>query len=177
VDEEIDELIVLLRSFKLRQDDLLLPCAIKFGTKLIPRLLIEKGENINKSFILETPLVVAAENGHEEIVKLLLKNEANIEAESDFGRTSLVTAAKYGHETVARLLLRKGANVEARNNVGLTPLAVLNGYEMVVRLLLQNGANTKVKDNDGWTPLALAKVRKHEAVVKLLSNENGRSEV
>ncbi|KAI7970553.1 hypothetical protein EIK77_004579 [Talaromyces pinophilus] len=89
-----------------------------------------------------TPLWLASANGHDNVVSLLIRNEANIEARDDLGRTSLCRAAAEGHYLVVELLVRNGANIEATDNLGWTPLcrAAKNKHVSVVELLVENGA-------------------------------------
>ncbi|KAF3397352.1 hypothetical protein DPV78_007813 [Talaromyces pinophilus] len=122
-----------------------------------------------------TPLWLASANGHDNVVSLLIRNEANIEARDDLGRTSLCRAAKKGHYSVVELLVKIGANVEAKDyRRGRTPLceAAAKGHYSVVELLVRNGANMEARDNLGWTPLYRAAKNKHVSVVELLV-ENG----
>jgi ankyrin repeat protein len=56
-----------------------------------------------------TPLLYAAENGHEAVVKLLLEQGAELETKDLDGRTPLSRAVENGHEAVVKLLVEKGA--------------------------------------------------------------------
>jgi len=120
----------------------------------------------------QTPLSWAAENGHEAIVRLLVKKDADIEAkDNSYGRTPLSWAAENGHEAVVRLLVEKGADIEAKDNsYGQTPLfwAAENGHEAVVRLLVEKGTNIEAKNRFSQTLLLCAAENGHEAVVRLL---------
>ena len=52
-----------------------------------------------------TPLFRAAENGHEEVVRVLLeRNDVNIDAVDRYGQTPLCVAAQRGHKGVVRIL-------------------------------------------------------------------------
>jgi ankyrin repeat protein len=68
---------------------------------------------------------------------LLLKEEPDINATTDDGRTALHEAAANGHDGVVRLLLESNADIEMKDAEGLTALydAESNGHEEVVRLL------------------------------------------
>jgi len=54
-----------------------------------------------------TPLLGAAENGHEAVARLLLENGADFEAKDEFGTTPLRWAEQNEHGAVVRLLQSK----------------------------------------------------------------------
>ncbi|GFP54312.1 inversin [Trichoderma asperellum] len=113
----------------------------------------------------------ASESGNDAIVRLLVKEGADIEAKDMIGRTPLYCAVGEGHEDVVKLLVEKGADIEAKNyGYGQTPLhwAAKNGHEGVIQLLVKEGADIEVKDINGHTPLYCAVGEGHEDVVKLL---------
>jgi ankyrin repeat protein len=91
---------------------------------------------------------LAAWNGHEAVVKVLLEKNANVETISVSGRTPLSLAALDGHEAVVKVLLEKNANIEIKDTDGRTPLslAAWNGHEAVVKVLLDKNANIETKD-------------------------------
>ena len=82
-----------------------------------------------------TPLSWAAGNGHEAVVRLLLKKGADATAEDKEGQTALHWAAGSGHEAVVRLLLDKRPDVTARDESGSMTLhwAVRNRHRTVLR--------------------------------------------
>ena len=156
----------------------LLHSASYFGIlPLARKLLAEKGwktifqrfEN-KKDTWGRTPLLYAARNGHEAVVKLLLERGADIDSKDEWGRTPLHWAAESGHEAVVKLLLERGAAVDSKDRWGRTPLlwATESGHEAVVKLLLERGADVDSKDEWGRTSLLWATGKGHEAVVKLL---------
>jgi ankyrin repeat protein len=125
-----------------------------------------------------TALSLAAENGHEAVVKLLLsKDSVDPDTKDKHGWTPLLWAAANGHKAVAKLLLAEdGVNPDPKNNYGQTPLswAAANGHKAMIKLLLaEDGVDPDPKDKHGWTPLLWAAVDGHEAVVKLLLAEDG----
>ncbi|EXL39845.1 hypothetical protein FOCG_17555 [Fusarium oxysporum f. sp. radicis-lycopersici 26381] len=118
-----------------------------------------------------TNLMVASYYGHRAVIKLLLKQGADIEAkDTGHGRTPLLWAAANGHEAVIRLLLEQGADVEANDKYGKTPFsrAAANGHKAVVKLLFEQVADVEAKDNYNQTSLSLAAANGHDAVVGLL---------
>ena len=134
-----------------------------------------------------TPIIWAAENGHEAVVKLLLDTgKVDINGKNNsFGiPTPLSCAAKNGHEAVVKLLLDTGkANINGMTDspgIG-TPIswAAKNGHEAVVKLLLDTGKVDINGENESFgirTPLSCAAENGHEAVVKLLLN-TGKADV
>jgi ankyrin repeat protein len=51
-----------------------------------------------------TALHVAAESGHEAVVRVLLEHKADVDARASGKRTALYVAARNGYEAVVRLL-------------------------------------------------------------------------
>ena len=83
----------------------------------------EKGQNARNSNC--SPLSVAAEKGHLEIVHYLLDQGADIESKVDTNLwdgprywTPLLQAAHKKHRTVVELLVSKGADLQFVDNVG-----------------------------------------------------------
>ena len=121
-----------------------------------------------------TPLIWAAQNGNEIVVKLLL-DSGKVDANSKdnlYGRTPLSRAAENGHEAMVKLLLEiDKVNVNSKDSSGRTPLswATGNGHKAVVKLLLETGkVDVNSKDSSRRTPLSWAAGNRHEAVIKLL---------
>jgi ankyrin repeat protein len=82
--------------------------ADRLRRRVVVRLLLKKSANtevkIEDSWAV-TPLWVAAANGHEAVVGLLLEKGANIEAKDNLrGQMPLWWAKQNGHEVVVWLL-------------------------------------------------------------------------
>jgi ankyrin repeat protein len=60
-----------------------------------------------------TPLITASMMGHTEVVKVLLDENADVEATGTNGATALMIAASMGHLEVMQALLNYGAHVDA----------------------------------------------------------------
>ena len=61
-----------------------------------------------------TPLILAAEEGHAEIVRALLAANANVNATADFGDTPLIRAARNGRSEIVQILLAAAAAVNSK---------------------------------------------------------------
>ncbi|RYP39319.1 hypothetical protein DL768_010725 [Monosporascus sp. mg162] len=124
----------------------------------------------------QTPLSWAAEEGHREIVQLLLDKGAEIDAKDNDGRTPLWWAARNGHKEIVLLLLEKGAEIDAKGNISRTPLswAAGKGHKEIVQLLLDKGAEIDSKNINGWTPLSWAAANGHKEIVQLLLDKGAR---
>ena len=60
---------------------------------------------------VQSSLMIAARNGHVEVVRMLAEAQANVDQPTDKGATPLFVAAKEGHVEVARLLVDSGADI------------------------------------------------------------------
>ncbi|KAF5271907.1 hypothetical protein FQR65_LT05054 [Abscondita terminalis] len=94
-----------------------------------------------------TPLHAAVKEGHLEVVRLLIKRNANVNAQDEAGVTPLLLAGASKNnstfEDIVELLVNGGADVNLRNNVtDITPLfhAVSLKSEKAVSILLKAGA-------------------------------------
>jgi Ankyrin repeats (3 copies) len=61
-----------------------------------------------------TPLQTAARHGHDEVVALLIRRGANLNAADGSGYTPLHLAAEGGHLDVVKRLVKAGAKVDAK---------------------------------------------------------------
>lgn len=97
------------------------------------------------------PLTAAASKGYLELVKLLIKNGAEINLQDTWktlppGRTPLEIACRNGHIEVVNYLLAHGADV---NKVGYwSPIktAASHGHGEIIRTLLKAGAKYEESD-------------------------------
>lgn len=123
---------------------------------------------------ISTPLYYMSYLGVSGIVRLLLKEVSDVNAECGFCGHALSAASFNAHEDVVELLLDKGANVNAKGGYfGHALLAAsIKSHENVVRLLLEKGADVNCGGTNYGPALSAASSTGHEGVVRLLL-ENG----
>ena len=131
-----------------------------------------------------TALHSAAENGHEEVVSLLLESGADKDAADLSGYTALHFAAgalhprtdrtplaPLGDKEMVRLLLAAGVDKDVAGSGGMTALhwAAANGDNEIVQLLLESGADKDVATSNGRkSALHVAAFKGDLEVVRLL---------
>jgi uncharacterized protein len=106
----------------------------------------------------DTPLMLAAAQGHTDIIVALLRKGADASLHNDQGETALHQAAHGGHLGVIEALLATGAHVDARDNGGSTPLmcATFGGHANVAMALLASGADIEIENFHGYGACDLA---------------------
>jgi hypothetical protein len=141
-----------------------------------------------------TALMVAANQGHVDVARLLLVSGATIDAQNDDGRTALMAAAGNNQIEIVRqlltfdpslagkpindimalvnnpnsVILARGADVNIQDNNGATALmfATLQGDADMVRLILAAGANTDLMNNKGRTAFGMAQKKGNHDVIQ-----------
>ncbi|XP_066497962.1 caskin-2 isoform X3 [Hoplias malabaricus] len=113
-----------------------LDLACEFGRQKVTQLLLssnmittllegDRMDTIDCAF--NTPLHLAARNGHKDIIRLLLKAGIDINRVTKAG-TALHEASLYGKTEVVRLLLDAGIDVNIRNTYNQTALDIVNQF-------------------------------------------------
>ena len=116
-----------------------------------------------------TPLMVAAEIGSLDAMKMLIDRKADVNARNASGSTALMWSVTDPKKV--RLLLDHAADVNVAARSGRTALIVVsfaNPSAEVVRMLLARGANVAVMDQRKVTPLNAATFGNDTATVRLL---------
>ena len=101
-------------------DETALMLAANANDLVSANLLIEAGASINRPNW--TPLHYAASKGHTAMMRLLIDNDAYIDAESPNGTTPLMMAAYYASHMAVKLMLEEGADPNLQNQDGQTAL-------------------------------------------------------
>ena len=105
-----------------------------------------------------TPLIKAAWDGDEEIIKTLLAAGAKVNARAtDTGETALLNAVSNKHTEIVETLLKAGADVSIKNRFDFNALttAVAASNQDLAALLLEHGANVETETST-LTPLMFA---------------------
>ena len=85
-----------------------------------------------------TPLMAMASKGNEQAVSMLLKANANINAQDVYGDSALIEAATKGRTQIVQMLLEAGANPNLANSKGETAHTVAKTSE--IKQLLEAAA-------------------------------------
>jgi len=176
--------------------------AIMNNNKELVELMIKKGANPDVRFTLEeeekkekrhgvflkisssgwsledvTPLMIAAGQANEDIVKCLLSKSININARDALGRAALEYAIEKERVEIVELLILKGAEVKSWRIRGsgfanaswdnLRKVTCMGNLHLV-KLLVSHGADVDGADNRGYTPLMYAAKYGHKDIVEFL---------
>jgi len=117
-----------------------------------------------------TPLMLAAFNGQDDVIRVLIKHQANMNSRDLLGNTALHWAADSGKTSSSKLLIDFHAEIDAVNNSGFTPLlqASKGRHLGVVLLLIDSGANVNVTARDGSTALHKTAAAGYTEIVRTL---------
>ncbi len=105
-----------------------------------------------------SPLILAAKNGHTEIVKILIEHKANVNTQNISHTTPLMSAVTFGDYETTKILLEHSAQTELtdyQNNTALHIAAAHNRTD-ILRLLLEHHANINAIGEHNYTPLIKA---------------------
>ncbi|XP_076632082.1 zinc-RING finger and ankyrin repeat domain-containing protein rolling pebbles isoform X2 [Colletes latitarsis] len=102
-----------------------------------------------------TALMLAASEGHTNLIELFLDKGSILESRDKEGLTALCWACVRGRLTAVQNFIDRGADVNTSDNTGRTPLdlAAFQGNPKLVQLLLEKGAAVEHVDLHGMRPL------------------------
>ena len=140
--------------------------------QVLSHLTLEDGQNT-------TPLIIAARNGHEKVVLVLLSNfKATVEQTGTVrfdgysieGATPLWCAAGAGHLGIVKMLIEYGSYVDHPTITNSTPLraACFDGRLDIVKFLLGHKADLTIANKYKNTCLMISCYKGHKDVVKHL---------
>ena len=119
----------------------------------------------------QTPLHLASEKGHLQIVECLLENGADINARNVNLMSPLQFAIWNDRLSIVQCLVENRANINVRNAQGDTPLhaAVCRGDLSIVKYLVKHGADLNARNQHNLTPEIVARgQRRHIEVLNYL---------
>ena len=134
-------------------------------------LLAEKDVKVdcpNSSAV--TALFLAAKEGHEECLRLLLEAGARVDG-IGLGNTALspLWVATYaGHKNCVERLVNAGANLNTKFPETPLFIAAREGRADCLKILIEAGSNVNVKNSRGQNPMHIACSEVHESCVELL---------
>lgn len=107
--------------------------AAEAGRLEVVEFLIESGANLNARNDHDySALHWAAFHGHQGIVDLLLKNEADANIKDSTGSTPLILAISKGHRLIAADLIFHGAHIDKPT---LIDIASKKGFADIVKII------------------------------------------
>jgi ankyrin repeat protein len=159
------EIVQLLKSYGATVDFAVFNAASSGDFEAIKEYIAEGG-NVNATYQNETTLLhCAASRGHNNIVQLLIDNDANVNAKDRQEVTPLLYAAQYAtvskNQSTAALLIVNGAIVDIQS------AALLKNVD-AVRSYLEQGGNPNAKIKGRMTLLQMAVMSGELEMVRLL---------
>ncbi|KAL3868374.1 hypothetical protein ACJMK2_041187 [Sinanodonta woodiana] len=133
--------------------------------------LLQRGDvDANGVFAGHTALQAASQNGHIDVIKVLMKYDVDMEVEDKDGDRSVHHAAFGDEPAVIELLHHGGADINARNKRRQTPLhiGVNKGHIGVVKTLLELCCHPSLQDSEGDTAVHDAISKKRDDMIALL---------
>jgi hypothetical protein len=121
-----------------------------------------------------TPLIMTAQAGLEDELKMLLRLGADVDQVTDEDGTALFAAAMGGHVGAVGILIDAKANVDKpRPSDGCTPLSAASLFQhvdVISQLLAANVNVDATRVSDGATAVWIASERGHVSAVQVLLN-------
>jgi len=164
-----------------------LSLAAREDNLMVAQLLIKNNVQINLSQgAFFSPLIVAANNGYKDMIKLLIHYGAHVnEKDNKIGFTPIIAVAnsnisdgvKYN---IVKYFIEKGADVNSEAKSGMTALGAASNRNDIrtVKLLVKSGANVnanlKTGELSGLTPLDYAKLSKSWEVANYLVSHGAK---
>ncbi len=118
-----------------------------------------------------TAFMLAVQVNEHRIIKLLIKNRANLNTPNNNGNPPLIWAIRNGRITASKMIINSEiADLDIQDKDGVTPLfmAVAESNHEVIKMLTNKKANPNIPDNDGDYPLTWAIKNRRSASAKII---------
>lgn len=117
-------------------------------------------------------LLLAAKHGNNDVARMMIQADANVNCQDKSGDTAIMIAAACGHPDIVKILVEAGADVNHQNNAGVTALskAAMSKQSRSLKILIKAGALVDYEnENDKkWTALMYAAINGRATAVKIL---------
>jgi ankyrin repeat protein len=145
---------------------------ISYVKRRLKKRLFRTVFNTDYCYNSQTPLCIAAINGHKEIVEILVNSGASINFKNDLENTALLEATLNNQTEIVEFLLMKKASINPINKKAFSALhaAAFMGSNRVLEFLLPQCTKEQINafDSTDRTPLHIAIERGMLATVLLL---------
>ncbi|XP_067661991.1 ankyrin-3-like [Haliotis asinina] len=144
--------------------------------EVVKYILSQNIVDINcRGWMKKTPVMTAAECGHEDVVELLVENGADLSLACSTSNNILHLACSKGYVEVLKYVLSQNTvDINSRGRSKKTPamIAAECGHEKVVELLMEKGANLSLTCDTGSNILHLACSKGRLEVLKYILSQN-----
>jgi ankyrin repeat protein len=161
-----------------------LPKALKWAARAghvdVVRFLLARKPQITGQNGYQDLMEAVVISGKDEILRLLMDNNVDMNLASDDGWTALFFAAVHEHESMVEMLLSpsSGVIINQKDVHGCT--ALLCAAEMyddrITKMLIQSGADVNCLNDEGFSPLHKAAAMGRRVNARLLLNANANIE-
>ncbi|XP_014785273.1 ankyrin-3 [Octopus bimaculoides] len=128
--------------------------ATQAGSADIVKMLKEESELLERKSHRKTPLLLAIDQGHLQIVQYIINSKGSVNSKDVNGATPLHYAAKNGLFMFVKIFIENGADVNAKDKRMKTPLheAFIYGHDKVANYLVEVGADLHCVDDIQMSP-------------------------
>ena len=127
------------------------------------------------------PIQLAIIKNNIEMVELLVRLGADVNAKNENSKTSLMLAAFYGNLNIVMFLRQHQASYDIKDRSGMMAIhyAVDGGDPTTLEWMIADGADVNSKDDvNGWTPLLrAASVNSTADIARILVRYNAKIDV
>ena len=151
-----------------------LSAACAFGFLSFMKACELSSTDLNQRQLLDdaeyTLLHIAAEEGKDQVVRMLLDKGADVNAQGGLYSNALQAASYRGHDRIVQILLDKGADINAQGGDYGNALKVASseGHDRIVQILLDKGADVNAQCGLYGSALQVASSKRHDRIVQIL---------